>query len=63
MTEYREKVPSTHNRPKSSPPWWKRKVPSGNMPVPAFLPPSHGFWCPAERYRHSPQAAMKEQTR
>ena len=44
-----EKVPSTHSPPKSSPSWWKRNVPSGNMPVPAFLPSSHRFCRPVEQ--------------
>ena len=42
-TVYWEKVPSTHNPPKSTPSWWNRKVPSGNSPVAAFLPESHRF--------------------
>ncbi len=60
-TEYCEKVPSTHRPPKSSPFWWNRNVPSGNIPVPAFLPASHRFWRPVEQYRHLPQAGMNEQ--
>src|SRR5487761_1187460 len=60
-TAYCENVPSTHRPPKSSPPWWKRNVPSGNIPVPAFLPASHSCWRPVEQYRHLPQAGMNEQ--
>ena len=60
-TAYWEKVPSTHRPPKSSPPWWNRNVPSGNIPVPAFLPASHRFWRPVAQYRHLPQAGMNEQ--
>ncbi len=62
-TAYWEKVPSTHNPPRSSPSSsWKRNVPSANMPVPAFFPSLHRFWCPVEQYRHLPQAGMNEQT-
>src|SRR6202035_6092091 len=60
-TAYCENVPSTHRPPKSSPPWWKRNVPSGNIPVPAFLPASHSIWRPVEQYLHLPQAGMNEQ--
>src|ERR1700684_1444803 len=60
-TAYCENVPSTHSPPKSSPFWWNRNVPSGNIPVPAFLPASHRFWRPVEQYRHWPQAGMNEQ--
>src|SRR5580693_1501249 len=60
-TAYCEKVPSTHRPPKSSPFWWNRNVPSGNIPVPAFLPASQRFWRPVEQYRHWPQAGMNEQ--
>ena len=60
-TAYCENVPSTHRPPKSSPPWWNRNVPSGNIPVPAFLPASHRFWRPVAQYRHFPQAGMNEQ--
>ena len=60
-TAYCENVPSTHSPPKSSPSAWKRNVPSGNMPVPAFLPASHRFCRPVEQYRHEPQAGMNEQ--
>ena len=60
-TAYCENVPSTHRPPKSSPPWWNRNVPSGNIPVPAFLPASHNCWRPVEQYRHLPQAGMNEQ--
>ena len=62
-TAYWEKVPSTHSPPRSSPSSsWKRNVPSGNMPVPAFFPSLHRFCRPVEQYRHLPQAGMNEQT-
>src|SRR5262249_38290977 len=60
-TAYCENVPSTHRPPKSSPPWWNRNVPSGNIPVPAFLPALHRFWRPVAQYRHWPQAGVNEQ--
>ena len=62
-TAYCENVPSTHSPPKSSPPEWKRNVPSGNSPVAAFFPASQRFWRPVEQYRHEPHAGMNEQTR
>ena len=61
-TAYCENVPSTHSPPRSSPLRWNRKVPSGNMPVPAFLPASHRFCRPVEQYRQEPHAGMNEQT-
>ena len=60
-TAYWENVPSTHSPPKSSPPWWKRNVPSGKHPTAAFRPASHSCWRPVEQYRHLPQAGMNEQ--
>src|SRR5262252_7037258 len=60
-TAYWENVPSTHRPPRSAPSSsWKRNVPSGKMPVPAFFPASHRYWRPVEQYRHMPQAGMKE---
>src|SRR6185312_142401 len=44
-----ENVPSTHMPPTSVPFSWKRNVPSRNIPVPAFTPSSHMFWCPVEQ--------------
>src|SRR6202012_4470898 len=60
-TAYCENVPSTHRPPKSSPPSWDRNGPSGNIPVPAFLPASHSCWRPVAPYRPLPQAGMNEQ--
>ena len=57
-TAYCEKVPSAQKPPTSSSSVWKRHVPSENMPVPAFFPSSHMFWCPVEHDRHLPQAGM-----
>ena len=57
-TAYWENVPSVQNPPRSSRPRWNRKVPSRNMPVPAFRPLTHMFWCPVTHGRQAPQAGM-----
>src|SRR4029077_12040041 len=60
-TAYWANEPTTHIPPRSSPPSWKRKVPSTRQPIAAFLPASHRFWWPVEQYRQVPQTGMLEQ--
>ena len=61
MTARSENVPSMHMPPKSSPPPWNRKVPSGRVPSRMVAPMSHRFDLPVEHHRQCPQTGRNEQ--